>query len=325
MHESVDDDYRVVVDESSLDWRGREDTELSVIVETLAELLDPLADGRQVALMTHAYSMECWESVTLVEISHTADRRVPRDTRVRLGRLLDKCRAIEPKEDDDLPQQIRLDGTWRESSWGMSHALARAATGRAMSCLIVPVVSYPSASYPSGWTSVNRATDQIDVDIHILTDPARVPEFWRGIFHRELIVEDAFFPLAQRAFPRLIFADTLAFHRFKGNYSEVLPWLVDLFSAINDHFAATVARHRGDRNKIISEFDAYGLDISPESPGTHKNNKAWAERLISYDGGEYRCEWHGKRLWDRDRVHFSLPIAKYQNRVLVGVFVDHLT
>jgi hypothetical protein len=45
---------------------------------------------------------------------------------------------------------------------------------------------------------------------------------------------------------------------------------------------------------------------------------------VEYGGGIYRCEWHGKRLWDRDRVHFSLPIAARDDRVLIGIFVGHL-
>lgn len=318
MRAGVDDDYRVVVDEESLNWRGKQDIELNIIVDSFADLLEPLADGRQVALMAHAYSIECWESVMLVDISYTENRRVSRDARVRLARLLDKCRAVEPGY-DDLPQQIRLDGIWREPSWGMSHALARAATGRAMSCLIAPAILSPS-----GWTSVRRVTDPVDVEIHMLTSPVQIPEFWRGVLGREHIAEDVFFVLARSAFPRLLFADTLSFRRFRGSYDEILPWLIRLLAALDDHFPTVLARYRGDHNRVIAEFSALGLDISPESPGTRANTKAWAERLVSYKGQDYRCEWHGKRLWDRDRVHFSLPIAKYENRVLIGVFADHL-
>lgn len=74
----------------------------------------------------------------------------------------------------------------------------------------------------------------------------------------------------------------------------------------------------------MAVFSARGLDISPESPQTRKNAGAWAQRLVTYNGREYRCEWHGKRLWDRDRVHFSLPIPEYGNRVLIGIFTEHL-
>lgn len=101
--------------------------------------------------------------------------------------------------------------------------------------------------------------------------------------------------------------------------------MIELLAQINDDFAASLARYRGDRNKVIADFSAHGLSISPDSPRTRGNAKAWAQRLVTYKGESYRCEWHGKRLWDQDRVHFSLPIEKYQGRVLVGVFVNHLS
>ena len=318
MRGSADDGYRVVIDEEGLDWHGRPDTELSRLVDKFADLLESLADGRQVALMTPAFSMECWESVMLVEISYTTDRRVSRDARVRLARLLDKCRAIEP-EDDDIPQLISLHGALCEPSWGMSHALTRAAAGRAMSCL-----TGPRTTLPAGWTTVTRHTDPAELAIHLMSDPGQITDFWRGIFSREPVPENDFFALAGPAFPRLIFSGDLTFHHFRGSYDEVLPWLIRLLGALDDHFAAAMARHRGDQKKVMAEFSAYGLDVSPENSQTRKDAKAWAARLITHGGEEYRCEWHGKRLWDRDRVHFSLPIAKYEDRVLIGIFTEHL-
>lgn len=318
MRGSADNDYRVVVDEESLGWRGQTDTELRFTVDSYADLLEPLADGRQVAIMTPAYSVECWESVTLVEISYTTDRRVSRDARLRLATLLDRCRVIDP-EDNDIPQPIRLHGTWREPSWGMAHALARAAEGRSMSCLMGSV-----ANLQPGWTTIEREADQVEVDIHILSGAAQLPGFWRGVFGREPVPENGFFALAQPAFPHLLFAHDLTFRRFKGSYEEILPWLIHLLTALDDHFADAMARHRGDQNKVMAEFSTYGLDISPESPQTHRNPKAWAERLVTYEGVGYRCEWHGKRLWNHDRVHFSLPIPKYDQNVLIGIFTDHL-
>jgi hypothetical protein len=319
VHGSADDDYRVVVDEESLDWRDRTDTDLCLLVDSFAELLEPLADGRQVALPSDAFGVECWESVTLVDLYQTADRRVSRDARVRLAKLLDKCRAIDPQDDNDIPQSVRLHGTWREPSWGMAHALARAATGRAMSCLRVPVTDLPS-----GWTTVERAADGVVLDIHVLSVATQLPGFWRGVLVRENASESVFFELAERAFPGLMLANTLAFRQFKGSYDEVFPWVIGLLGALDDHFANALTRHHGDQNQVMAEFSSYGLTISPESPQTRKDTKAWAKRLVTYKGNEYRCEWHGKRLWDRDRVHFSLPIQKYQNRILIGIFTEHL-
>lgn len=318
MRGGADDQYRVVVDETSLDWRGRTDISLVNVAEGLADLLEPLTTGKQVALMDQAYDVQVWESVRLLDLFHTRDPKVPRDVRVRLATLLDKCHLVVSQE-DDLPQRVEVGGRSAERSFGFCHALALASTGRAMSALVVAPVDETA-----GWTTARRETDDVPLDIHVLTAPSQLPDFWRGVLWRERVPEASFFVLAERAFPDLIFADSLTFGRFKGSHEEVLRWLIDLLAGINDHFSSAIARHRGDRREVIREFSTRDLDISPDSPRTHKDTKAWGQRLVVHEGEDYRCEWHGKRVWDRDRVHFSLPIERYGGRVLIGIFVDHL-
>ncbi len=312
----VDDSYRMVIDEGSLDLRSLPATKLCEALETFADLLEPLADGRQVAIMDLAYEVECWDSVTLTELRYAPNDTVPRDTRVRLALLLDKCRTIAPEE-TDFPQQVHVNGTQRETSWGMSRALAHGDTGRMTSCLVLQ-----TSPWPTGWVSIEREGSQ--TELHILADVSEIPEFWRGVITREAVPEQEFFALATPAFPGLLFVESLNFHHFRGAYSEILPWAVRLLSALSDNFAAIISRHNGDYSRVIGEFRARDLDISPESSQTKKNKKAWGQRNIMYDGKEYRCDWHGKRLWDRDRIHFSLPIPERGGKILVGVFDGHL-
>ncbi len=317
MRGDADDWYRFVIDESSLDWRALSPEELRDVLDTFADLLDPLADGRLVAFMAPAYEVECLLSATFADLLSTPDPRVPRDARVRLLSLIGKCRSLDPG-DDDIPQPVMIAGIpYPEPSWGLSHALARTAAGRTTSCLMVP-----TTPGPTGWVVAERA--DLETDIHILTNPSGLTDFWRQVIVREKIAETGFFVYADRAFPNLLFAPSLQFNRFAGVYAEVLPWLVKLLSAVNDHFSEALARHQGDHNQVIAEFSALGLDISPESSSTKKNARAWAQRLIEYDAVAHRCEWHGKRLWNYDRVHFSLPIRDLGGKVLIGVFHEHL-
>lgn len=316
MPDADDDDYRVVIDEGSLDLRQLPKDEVHRVLGRFGDILELLADGRQVAFMESAYAVECLPSLTFADLAtcipHPA---VPRDERVRLAKLLDKCRR---RTEEDLPQSIRIDGgSWQEASWGMAHALRHAAHGRAMSCL---VLSAPAG--PSGWVTVEQQTGS--VRLHVLRDPQDVAGFWREIYLCEGIAEEQFFTLADQAFPRLAFYPELDFRRFKGSYPDVVPWLVKLLGAVNDHFSDALEQHGGDQKQVVARFDSLGLDISPESGNTRKNAKAWAQRLVLYRGVEYRCEWHGKRLWNLDRVHFSLPIAAHDGRILIGIFVDHL-
>ncbi|MFG2696681.1 hypothetical protein [Kitasatospora sp. NPDC048407] len=318
------DNYRVVVAEECFDWREMPDSVLHEALDALAEVLQPLADGRTAAFMEPAYDVECRPSVTLVDALYSPDGGLPRDKRALLQQLLGKCRRVEPTE-ADVPQPVRLaGGLWREPSWGTAHALSRAAAGRAMSCLLMPYAAEPD--WPAGWLTVTRAAEAglDDVTIHVLRLPGDSPGFWRGLLIHENVPAERFFAFVDDAFPRLLFAETLRLHHFKGTYTDVLPWLVDLLGALDDHFARILAECGGDQTQVVRRFSALGLDISPESPNTKKNAKAWEQRNVDYDGGTYRCEWHGKRLWDRDRVHFSLPIAAYEDRILIGIFVEHL-
>ncbi|MEV0036896.1 hypothetical protein [Streptomyces sp. NPDC050804] len=326
MPDVPDDDYRVVLGEESLDWRGLTATELGKALDTLSDLLQPLTDGRTVAIMQTAYETECLPSAVLAEALYSRDGGLPQEERRRLQSLLDKCRKIEP-EDEDIPPLVRLaDGHPQEASWGLAHALARAATGRAMSCLLLPAMKATGSSRPTGWITVHRDTgaDRDEVELHLLRTTEDAVAFWRGMITREKVSEEQFFALTPTAFPDLLFAPSLRFNRFRGSHGEVLNWLVGLLGLLNDHFSRTLADCGGDQKKVQDYFKAMGADISPESPNTKKNAKAWAERLVEYDGDQHRCEWHGKRRWDCDRVHFSLPLKAHSNRVLIGIFVDHL-
>lgn len=319
------DHYRVVVGEECFDWRQFTDPgSLRDALGLLNESLQPLADGRTAAFVDAAYDAECLPSTKLIDALYSPGGGLFHDDRIRLQKLLDKCRVVQPAE-ADLPWPVRVgDGPEREPSWGVAHALARAADGRAMSVLLMPYV--PQPDWPSGWLTVTRMTEEgyDEVRAHVLRCPADAPGFWRGVYTYERVPAERFFAFTQDAFPRLLFADSLRLHHFKGSYADVLPWLVRLLGALDDHFARTLAECGGDQNQVMRRFKALDLEVSPESPNTKKNAKAWEQRSVRHEGATYRCEWHGKRLWDRDRVHFSLPIPEHDDRILVGIFVGHL-
>jgi hypothetical protein len=47
-------------------------------------------------------------------------------------------------------------------------------------------------------------------------------------------------------------------------------------------------------------------------------------RDIEFGGEIHRCEWHAKLEPQRNRIHFALPCAGLGDRVLIGMFVEHL-
>jgi hypothetical protein len=124
VHAEVNDDYRVVIDEDSLDWRALAVDRLHDTLDVFADMLQPMADGRHIALMSTAYSIECRIGLYFTDVPYTPHSDIPRDARVRLARLLDRCVVVEPEE-NDLPQPVRIAGVDHpEPSWGLSHALS---------------------------------------------------------------------------------------------------------------------------------------------------------------------------------------------------------
>lgn len=308
-------DYRVVLDEGSLDWRELDSVSLLATAESLADVLTAVISDA--AFVDAAYDVRCWGDAAFIDFLYSPGGPLPRDTKVRLQTLVAKCRRVVV-DGVDLPDVIQVaDAVWDRPSMGLLHALDLAAKGRAMACL--RAVMGPA---PVGPVRVGHGQER--TDLHFISNIDHVPAFWRHVIIREAWPTTELLSRTSAAFPELLFAPTLDLRRFAGGYEQVAPWLIGLLGAINDHFARTIEECRGDSNRVIGRFGALGFEISYESPNTRRNRKAWAQRLVPFEGTEHRCDWHGKRVWNTDRVHFSRPIAERGNRVLIGIFTEHL-
>ncbi|SKP51545.1 hypothetical protein [Mycobacteroides abscessus] len=310
------DDCRVILDENCLSLSGLDDSEFVHALEEIADLFSSLVGSCRIGIMSVVYEVQCRDSLTVMDLCFSSFSRVDRDTRLRISSLLDKCLWIEAEE-DDLIGEVRVGEMARECSFGMARALRQAAMGKSTCWATVP-----RSGWHEGWQTFDVGGDSLD--LFVLSECSQLREFWRGIYTRDPIAETDFFHFSDLAFPDLLFMESLSFRRFRGAYHDVLPWMVLLLGAVNDRFSSVLESCQGDQNRVIEEFSAYGLQISPESPNTKKNKRAWRQRFVEYDGEEYLCEWHGKRLWDADRVHFSLPISKYDLKILIGIFTEHL-
>lgn len=88
----------------------------------------------------------------------------------------------------------------------------------------------------------------------------------------------------------------------------------------------------GDTSQIISQAASCGVDISPESPSTHRNSHAMRQRYISIGNASVLCEWHTKLTPVKGRIHFhardNLPSEVFritQRKVILGVITAHLS
>ena len=136
--------------------------------------------------------------------------------------------------------------------------------------------------------------------------------------------------LAYEMFPASFFHPDLATQtgHFSQSFRELRAVVIAHLAALNDHYRTVYDEHGGENGAVRDTMRARAhIDISPESPNTHRNAAAMAERDVTFAGVKVRCEWHAKLAWDVDRIHFCYghPGVAGGARLLVGIFARHLT
>ncbi len=106
--------------------------------------------------------------------------------------------------------------------------------------------------------------------------------------------------------PSIVFAhqQQTQFRRFSKLYRQIRAQVSRHLAALNDH-AAEAFRGHPDPATIASRMQAMGgVAMSPESPNTRANRRAWAQWRIMTDGRDVYCDWHTKISPTVDRIHF---------------------
>lgn len=314
--------YRIVVDESSFDFRGLTEERLTDLLDDFSDALEALSDQQTVAASPFWMEVDCTDDRELYDVLYEGRTpRAGRDARLRMIRLMDRCPAWDPNI-SGLPDRVEVVGTTEGLAWSLCYAWWRAKQGRHVACLGFPTMDR------RGWLLVSAADgttgEPVGQEVFHLAEASALSEFWRDLFTRENVAEPDFLTRARQAFPQLVFADSLTFRKFDGTYPEMRDWVVRVLSVVHDHFADALARHSGQPHLVQAELGRFGLDLSPESPNTKSKPSVMRQRDVDHEGETYRCEWHGKKERHRNRVHFSLPDARLGGRVLIGIFADHL-
>ncbi|MDT0611476.1 hypothetical protein [Streptomyces lancefieldiae] len=314
--------YRIVVDESSFDFRGLTEERLTDLLDDFSDTLEELSEQQAVAVSPLWMEVECADGRELYDVLYEGETpRAGRDARLRMIRLMDRC----PTWDTDvpgLPDHVEVAGDGRDLAWSLCYAWWRTRQRHHVACLVFP------AGDRRGWlpvSAIDGATGEAATEevFHLVEAPA-LTEFWRSLFERENVTEQDFLDHARQSFPQLVFADSLSFRKFDGTYTDMRDWVVRLLSVVHDHFADALALHSGQPHQVQAELGRFGLDLSPESPNTRSKPSIMKQRDVEHEGETYRCEWHGKKERHRNRIHFSLPQPRLGDRILIGIFVDHL-
>lgn len=131
-------------------------------------------------------------------------------------------------------------------------------------------------------------------------------------------------------FPNIYFhAKASEFNKTNLDYESTLEKYLNHLSFLNDDAANLFATC--DSHEIKKRASASDIDMSPESPNTHKNQNAMNKRYVKIAGEDICCEWHTKLSYNRGRIHFYALADRPKSvsditgsKVIVGKIVDHL-
>ncbi|MGH3281044.1 MAG: hypothetical protein ACRDNW_18185 [Trebonia sp.] len=260
--------------------------------------------------------IECTDDQCLFEyLTSGPGNQLDPDVRHLFMGLIGKC----PEWDDAAPvgrADVTIDGGEPATAFSAEFALLCASRRQGVACPVFGAC--PRRQYLPVRSPVAEAR------VFFFAYAAELKTFWRSLYLLEAVGEAAFFSLAARSFPDLVFHPDLNLGRFEGSYRDLLPEVVRHLSVLNDHFLDVHQAKNGLPHDIEAALGALGCaGISPESPNTHRDEKKMRSRDVHYEGETLRCEWHSKLEPHRNRIHFYFG-GQLGDKVLIGIFVDHL-
>jgi hypothetical protein len=310
------DPIRVVLDETGFNFRGLDAVAIEQHLDNLNDAVWALREDNIATWIPPMLdAVKCADDCELFDyLMGEQGGTIDRDTRNRFFGLISKC----PDWDESVPAV--LDVTFADSGpvMALSAAFAHTLTlrGRGIACLVF------GACPRRGFAVISNEIG--NSEIFFFADASSLTAFWRHLYELEDVPETAFFTMASRAFPSLLFNPDLSFRRFEGTYRDLRPQVVKHLSVLNDNFLAAYRSENGIARQIEAILASAGCPgISPESPNTHKNERAMNLRNVEYQGSTIRCEWHAKIEPYRNRIHFAFG-DRFREMIFIGIFVDHL-
>ncbi|MEN3536057.1 hypothetical protein AAH991_13160 [Microbispora sp. ZYX-F-249] len=312
-----DDIPRIVIDETSFNFGDRRPDEVEIALDDFNDQVEELRCRGWTPWKPPMFeATTCTQSMELHEYLQAGpNAQINRDTRLRFWGLLDKCREWDAADAECDEVAIGADPS-ATMAMSVAYALSMSLRRRAVACLVFPL------SPRSGFAEVRARI--VTGRLFFFAFHRALAPFWRYVYLLEDVAESEFFELVEAAFPNLLFHPDLTFRRLKGTYQELRDQVIEHLGALNDHFLSVHREAGGMPDRIAAAFRSLGLaGISPDSPNTHRNRKAMAQREVSYQGQIYLCEWHSKLGPTAGRIHFAFG-GPLNDKILIGLFVDHL-
>lgn len=309
---------RVVIDETSFDLNGLHVEELEMHLFHFNEVVwDLREDGISAWKAPMFESTPCSDNYELPDyLMSGPGKDIDRDVKLRFFSIVDKC----PEWDAEIPgscTEVSIADGVAAMALSIACALALAIRSHGTSCLVF------GACERRGFI---RATAEIgESDLFFFAEASALKTFWRQLYELENATEEDFFVHAARAFPNLIFHDSLAFRHFEGNYRDLRSHVVQHLGILNDYFLDAHSAASGIPQLVEAALAIHGCaGVSPESPTAHRNDKLMRSHKVEFDGKMITCEWHTKVERHRNRIYFAFGGSIAPEKILVGVFTKHL-
>lgn len=288
-----------VIDETRIALADGEEVALALALEKIGDILSQLGDDQVLRLKRSTiYEVEVLPQIMLMDVLFSEAISIDADVRLLLMRQLDAIADWDTDGEDGASEKF---------------AVEKLARGQPIACVVFERYAKRLPGPPI---------------LHRVGDYVGLLKFYREATEIGDYDELTYFRHVARAFPDLFFKSNIAAEcrRFSEPYRAIRPVLTQAFAALGDLLPA-LRREYADLRIIQKEFNAKsGFEISPESPNTHKNQRAMRERDIIIGGIRLRCEWHLKLKPQKDRIHFHFGDAKVSNnRIIVAILCDHLT
>jgi hypothetical protein len=314
--------HRLVLDESSFALGTHDVEQVRRAVAELNDLLEELRAGSYpVAVWSELYEVVCREGLVLHDLLFDPERSpLGRDERTRLMQALARLPHWDEDSPSGVPLEVSVEGT-PELTFAptVGYALLAATQRFSVACAVLPLAASAGLRKVRG-----EGGEGGEGEVFFFSSAAALPDFWRATVTLEKPPEKEFFRRAVDAFPNLVLHPGLSFNSFDGSYQDLREQVLAVLTAINDGFAPVWDEVNGQPREVQVRMGSRGVDMSPESVKTRGSHKHMAMRDVVHNGVRFRCEWHAKLERHRNRIHFSLPDEALGNRILIGLFVDHL-
>ena len=302
----VVDEHALVLDETPANERE------SILVSLADELSELRSSGECFEILSGWGTIDCVDGLNIADALNGGISFDPDICRLLLG-LLGKSSNWDEDPAVAIDPDVIVDG---DPCIGYGVAWARQSVVAHQG---VAVVTTPQR-FSAGLHGVRTSKRSSRADVYFVVSADDHKGFFRTIYELEDVPKEAFFELAARAFPQLLFAEELDFRDFQGTYRELRASVVFHLGQLHDGFIEARSTEGGRSDRISTRL---GIDVSIE--GTARSNeRLMKHRDVKFNGRVYRCEWHSKIEHNRNRIHFHPGNETTEDRILVGIFHRHL-